>query len=138
VEIVAESPQVVEGQVRLAPSVEEPYLVVVAPGLKEGDGVVQRNSCFSDRLVSRHHLQHPGLELGQFLRREWIAAIHLAEIAAKGERVIHEHCGSRKQLVRGRDQQKDQRATIDAKAIAVGHGDWGYFDIALNSIREFA
>ncbi len=44
VKIVPKAPHLVEGQIVLAPAVQQPHLVVVASGVEQGDGVVEGNA----------------------------------------------------------------------------------------------
>jgi len=138
VEVTRIPTHLIQHQVALVAVAQQPDLVLLPAAMEQLDGICQRRALLVDGLIQRHDLAHPRLDVRQLNGRERRAALHLAVEATKRDRVVHGQAGFGKQLTSGHDQQKRERAAVDAAAVAVIHAERLDEDIMLHRVRQLA
>ena len=137
-EVVAHPTQRVEHQIVLAPVGQQPHDLVIAALAEQLDRLRQRHAFLADALVGRGDLAHARLDGCQLLRRERRPILHLAEVAAEGDRMIHAQPGGGEKLPDRDHHEEGERAAIDAAAVAIVGAQRRHLDISLDVIGQLA
>ena len=136
--VIAVIAQAIERNVFLLPVGQQPHLVEVALAFEIGNRLEARHFLALEGGVFGHPIAHPLLQIGQFFVAERRTVADLAEIAARGDRMVNGQVVAREQVIERRAQQEGQRTAVDARPVCIGHRDRGEAAVLLDGIGQLA